>query len=126
MCSNRRINTAVKWLNPHFTPKTYEVRSRDAVGRVPAFQPGASGSISGGIRNFNSILGLGASLACVLFCDVSSGRPDIVLTTHSGRPAIVFLSSVLVHSQVLRLQESGSRIFGMGGSPGELSEELVT
>ena len=34
---------------------------------------------------------------CVLSCVVSGG-PDIVLITHSGRPALVYLSSVLIHS----------------------------
>ena len=31
---------------------------------------------------------------------VSGSGSDIVLTTYSGRPALVFLSSVLVHSVV--------------------------
>ena len=44
---------------------------------------------------------------CVLYvlsCVISDGGPDIVLTTHSGSPALVFLSSVLVHSLLLSLQ----------------------
>ena len=38
------------------------------------------------------------SFVCVLSCVVSSGGPDIVLTTRSGRPALVYLSNVLVQS----------------------------
>ena len=37
------------------------------------------------------------SFVCVLSCVISGGGPDIVLTTHSGRLALVYLSSVLVH-----------------------------
>ena len=51
-------------------------------GKVPAFQPG-------GVRNF--------SFYPVLSCVVSVSGPAIKLSTHSGSPAIVFLSSVLVH-----------------------------
>ena len=47
------------------------------------------------------ILGLVVSFVCVLSCAVSGGGPDIVLTTHSGRPTLVYLSSVLVHRQLL-------------------------
>ena len=38
-------------------------------------------------------LGLGV---CPL-CTVSGGGPDIVLTTHSGRPALMYLPNVPVH-----------------------------
>ena len=42
------------------------------------------------------IMGFGVCpLSCVLSCAVSGGGPDIVLTTHSGRPALLYLSSVL-------------------------------
>ena len=72
------------------------------VGRVRAFQPGGPGSIPGGVRNVNSYLGIG----CVSFaCVVSGDGPDIVLT-RSGRPALMYLSSVLVHSLLLPLQVS--------------------
>ena len=72
------------------------------VGRVPAFQPGVPGSILGGVRNFNFSPGIGCvSFVCILSCVVFGGGPDIVLATLSGRPALVYLSS-------------------MGGSPGEL------
>ena len=37
------------------------------------------------------ILGLGVCVLCVLSCFVSGGGPDIVLTTHSGRPALVYV-----------------------------------
>ena len=50
--------------------------------------------------NFNPGTGF-LSLVCVMFCVVSGCGPDIVLTTHSGRPVIVFLSSALVHSLLL-------------------------
>ena len=64
------------------------------------------GSILGGVRNFNFCAGIGCvSFVCVLSCDVSGGGPDIVLTTHSGRPALVYLSSVLVHRKLLLLQD---------------------
>ena len=53
------------------------------------------------------------SFACVLSCAVSGGGTDIVLTTHSGRSALVYLSSVLVHSQLLPLQASDPRAFGL-------------
>ena len=50
---------------------------------------------------------------CVLSCVVSGGGPDIVLTTHSGRPAFVYLSSVLFHSLLLLLQASDPWAFGL-------------
>ena len=37
------------------------------------------------------------SFACVLSCVVSGGGPAIVLTTDLGKPALVYLSSILVH-----------------------------
>ena len=84
------------------------------VGRVPAFQPGGPGSISGGVRNFSFYPGTGCVLfVCILFCVVSGGGPDIVLITHPGRPALVYLSSVLVHSLLLPLQASDPREFGL-------------
>ena len=39
-------------------------------------------------------------------CVVSGGIPDFVLTTHSERLALVYLSSVLVHSLFLPPQAS--------------------
>ena len=43
------------------------MRRRGVVGRVPAFQPGGSGSIPGGVRNFNFCPGIGyVSFVCVL------------------------------------------------------------
>ena len=84
------------------------------IGRVPAFQPDGPGSIPGGVRNFNSYPGIGCvSFVCVLSCVVFGGGPDIVLTTHSGRPALVYLSSVLVHRQLLPLEASDPRAFGL-------------
>ena len=67
------------------------------------------------------VLGLGVCPLCVLSCVVFGGGPDIVPTTHSGRPALVYLSSVLVQRLLLPLQASDPRAFGLkvtgGGSP---------
>ena len=91
-----------------------DIRRRGVVSRVPAFQPGGPGSIPGGVRNFNSYPGIGCvSFVCVLSRAVFGGGPDIVLTTHLGRPALVYLSSVLVHRQSLSLQASDPRAFGL-------------
>ena len=79
------------------------------VGRVPVFQPDGPGSIPGGVRN--RISGIGCvSFVRVLSCVVFGGGPDIVLTTHSGRPALMYLSSVL--AQRLLLSLSDPRAFG--------------
>ena len=80
---------------------------------VPAFQSGGPGPIPGGVRNFNFVLGLGVSFVCVLSCVVFGGGPDIVLTTQSGRPAFVYLSSVLDQRLLLPLQASDPRAFGL-------------
>ena len=83
------------------------------VGRVPAFQHGGPGSLPGGVRNFNFCPGIGCvSFVCVLSCVVSGAGPDIVLTTHSGRPAVVYLSSVLAQRLLLLPQASDPRAFG--------------
>ena len=47
------------------------------------------------------VLCLGVRPLCFLSCVVFGGGPDIVLTTHSGRPALVYLSSVLVQRLLL-------------------------
>ena len=52
------------------------------------------------------------SFVCVLSRVVFGGGPDIVLTTHSGWPALVYLSSVLVQTLLLPLQASDPRAFG--------------
>ena len=57
----------------------------------------------GGVRNFNLCLGLDVCVLCVLSCVVSDGGLDIVLTRHSGRSALVYLSSVLVQRLLLPL-----------------------
>ena len=90
------------------------IRRRGVVGRVPAFQPGGPGSIPGGVRNFNFCTWIGCvSFVCVLPRAVSCEGPDIVLATHSGRPALVYLSSVLVKRLLLPLQASDPRGFGL-------------
>ena len=58
------------------------------------------------------ILGLGVCPLCSVLA-VSGGGPDIVLTTHSGRSALAYLSSVLVHIQLLPLQASDPLTFGL-------------
>ena len=69
------------------------------VATVPAFQPGGPDSMPGVIRNFKFNPGTECVIFdCVLSSVVSGGGSDIVLTIHAGRPAIVFLSSFLVHS----------------------------
>ena len=84
------------------------------VGRVPAFQPGGPGSIPGGVKNFNFCPGIGCvSFVCVLSCVVCGGGPDIVLTSHSGRPALMYLSSVLAQRLLLPLQASDPRAFDL-------------
>ena len=69
------------------------------IGKIPAYKPGGPGSIPGGVRYFNFYPGNG----CVYFirvpsCVVFGGGPDILLISDSGRPAFMYLSSVVVHS----------------------------
>ena len=77
--------------------------------------PAARVRFPAGSGNLISILGLGVcvSFVYVLSCVVFGGGPDIVLTTHSGRPALVYLSSVLVKKLLLPLQASDPRAFGL-------------
>ena len=90
------------------------IRRRGVVGRVPAFQTGGPGSIPGEVRNFNFCPGIGSvSFVCVLSCVIFGGGPDIVLTTHSGRSALVYLSTVLVQRLLLPLEASDPRAFGL-------------
>ena len=56
-----------------------------------------------------AILGLDVcSLSVFLSCVVSGDGPDIMLTTHLGRPALVYLFIVLIHSLLLPLQQGSS------------------
>ena len=67
------------------------VRHRGVTGRVPAFQlgRGGSGSIPGGVRNFNFYPGNGCvSFVCVLSCIVSGGGTGVVLTILQGGPPL--------------------------------------
>ena len=65
------------------------------VGRISAFQLGGQGSIPGGVKDFN--LYPGTECVSFVFCPVFFGSgPDVLLTTDPGRPAFVYLSSVLV------------------------------
>ena len=59
-----------------------------------------------------SVLRLGVWPLSVLSCIVFGGGHDTVLTTHSGRPALVYLSIVLVQRLLLPLQASDTRAFG--------------
>ena len=73
---------------------------RGVVCRVPVFQPGARLRFKAGSEILTYILGLWdcVCVLCVLSCIASGGDPGIVLTTHSGRPSLLYLSSVLVNS----------------------------
>ena len=84
-------------------------------GVVPAFQPGSPGSIPGGVRKFNFCPGIGVFFVCVLSCVVFGRGPDIMLITHSGRPAptLVYLSRVLVQRLLLPLQAPDPGGFGL-------------
>ena len=62
--------------------------------------------------NFCLVIGC-VSFVCDLSCVVFGGGPDIVLTTLSGRRALVYLSSVLVQRLLLPLQASDPRTFGL-------------
>ena len=80
-------------------------RRHRVIGRVLAFQTGGPGLTLDGVKNFNFYSGTGCvSFVCVVSFVFSGGDPDIVQTTHSGRPAIVFLSRVQVRSLLLPLQ----------------------
>ena len=59
--------------------------------------------------------GILISILEVLFMSrvVSGGEPDIVLYIDPGSPALVYLSSVLVHSLLLPLQASHPQTFGL-------------
>ena len=87
------------------------------VGRIPALQTCGPGSICGKVRGFTL-------RALCLSCDVSGDGPDIQLTTNSGRPAPVHLSSVQVHSYVLPLKAPDPRALGLY-VPRDVSPTLV-
>ena len=82
----------------------FNVRRRGVVGRVPASHPTARVRFRAGSGILIPILGLGMCPLSVFYSVVFGGGSDIVLTTYSGRPALVHLSSVLVHSLLLPLQ----------------------
>ena len=73
-----------------------------------------AGFIPGRVRNFSFYPGIRCvSLVCVLSCVISGDWPHIMLTTHSGWPALVYLSSVLAHSLLLSLQAPDLQTFGL-------------
>ena len=72
------------------------VHRRGMVGRAPPFQRGEPDSIPGGVTFLLLILGLGVYPSSVRSFVVSGGGPDILLTTKSGRPALVLFASDLV------------------------------
>ena len=66
---------------------------------MPPFKPGLTGSNPGVVRNYNFYPGTGwAAFVYVLACFVSGRGLDILLNTYSGRPALLLLSSVLLHN----------------------------
>ena len=57
------------------------------------------GSILGGVSDFNLDPTTSCvSFVCILSCVIFNGSSDFLLTTESGKPALVFLLSVLVNS----------------------------
>ena len=94
--------------------KFQNIRLRGVVGRVPAYQPDATTRVRfpAGSGILISVLGLGVCPLCSVLCCLRGGL-DIVLTTHSRRPALVYLSSVLVQRLLLSLQASDPRAFGL-------------
>ena len=84
-----------------------------SIDSLPA-NPAARVRFPAGVRNFNFCPGIGSvSFVCDLSSVVFGGGPDIVLTKHSGSPAIVYLSSAVVKRLLLPLQESDPRAFGL-------------
>ena len=101
----------------------FNVQTGWSVESLPS-NPAPLGSIPSRVRNFNFCPGIGCvSFVCVLSCVVFGGGTDIVLSTHSGRPALVYLSSVLVQRLLLPLQASDPRAFGLL-VPGGVSPRL--
>ena len=73
---------------------------RSMVGRVSAYQPDTSSSISGRVKNFNSNLGAGCvSFAHILCC--LRWRPCDLLTLDPGRPAFVLCLVLWLNDMVL-------------------------
>ena len=105
---NKERSVAVAW--------SVESLPSNPAARVPF--PAGSGILI-------SVLGLGVCpFVFVLSCVASGGGPDIVLTTQSGRPALVYLSSVLVQRLLLLLQASGPWAFGLQFPGGGVSPRL--
>ena len=85
-------------------------RSLWLVGRTSAFQPEGPCSFLGMVWDFNLCPGTECvPIVCVLSCVVSGDDPDILLPTDSERLALLYLSTVLVHSMWLPLQASDPR-----------------
>ena len=83
-------------------------------GRIPAFQPGERGSIPGRVRDFKLYSGTGCVYPCVFGSGfVFDNGGEIVLTRHSGRSVLVYLSRVLIHSLLLALQAPDPWPFGL-------------
>ena len=80
---------------------TYRIHRRGVIGRVPAFQSDCRVRSQAGSEILISILGLVVFVLCFLSCVVPGCDSDIMLITHSGKPALVCLSSVLIHSLLL-------------------------
>ena len=78
------------------------IRRRGEVGKSLPSNPATRVRFPAGPGILIHILGLGVCpLSCVLSCAIPGGGPDIVLTTHLGRPVLVYLSSVLIYRKLL-------------------------
>ena len=89
------------------------IRGCGVVDTVPAFQPGGTGSIHGGVNYFNFYPGAGCLFCTVLSCIVFSGGPHCA--DHTFKEALVYLSSDLVRSRLLpyRQLNNDQRAFGL-------------
>ena len=92
------VNILFHWLQATCAIGNVElqfVRLPGVVGRVLALQSSGPNSTPSGVR-FEFLSWDWVCVHCVLPCVVFGGGPEIVLTTHSGRPAFMYMYSVLV------------------------------
>ena len=81
------------------------------VGRIRASNLATWVRFPAGLEILISILGLGV---CSVFCPVLSPAVDLIVsTTHSGRSALVYLSSILIHGLLVPPQAPDPRAFGL-------------
>ena len=86
-------------------------RRRGVDGRVLAFQPGGSGSIPGGIRNFSFYPGTGLCPLSVFWPVWSLAVALTLCWAHIQGGPPLYMSSFLVHRLLLPLQVSDPRSF---------------